>query len=790
MSDPRDQLQADLAERYVLERELGRGGMATVYLAQDLKHDRRVALKVLHPELAATLGPERFLREIRTTARLDHPHILAVHDSGETHGQLWYTMPYVEGESLRDRLRREVQLPVEEAVRLTREVADALDYAHRHGLVHRDVKPENILLSDGHARVADFGVARALEAAGSSQLTETGMAVGTPAYMSPEQASGGQVDGRSDIYALGCVLYEMLAGEPPFTGPTPQAIFAKRVLERVPHVRTIRESVPEPLEQAISRALAKAAPDRYASAGEFAQALARGLSDGASGRRWSARSLLPYGVGLLLAFIALVALVLTRGTLFGRGARAEASRKTGAERAAAGKSVAVLPLVNVGGDPKQEYFADGMTDELTSALGKLPGLRVAARSSAFTFKGKTADAREVGEKLRVATLLEGSVRRAGPRLRVTAQLVNTSDGLAMWSETYERELKDVFQVQEEIAKAIAGALRLTLGGEPKARPVGAEPRRLEAHDFYLKGRFHYNEYTEPDLRRSLALYQQALARDSAYAPAWAGMADAWSALADDYLAPREAYPKARAAARRAIALDSTLAEAHASLGLVLHQYDWDFATAEREYRRAIALNPNAAYAYHYYGYALISTPERLDSGLAVLRRALALDPLSAWTTSDLCWVLQLMGRYSEAIEQCRQALELDPQAWPAVYEMGKVLLLTGKPAEALRTLRRIEDAPPLLRAAAARALVALGRREEARRGLRELEQEAAERYVRPEEIAAVYVALGEPDAAFTWLETAYRERSVGIWTLKVERHWDPIRSDPRFAALVKKAGLP
>ena len=240
-----------MADRYVIERELGRGGMATVYLAHDLKHDRRVALKVLHPELAATLGPERFLREIRTTARLDHPHILPVHDSGETHGQLWYTMPYVEGESLRDRLRREVQLPVEEAVRLTREVADALDYAHRHGLVHRDVKPENILLSDGHARVADFGVARALDAAGGSQLTETGMSVGTPAYMSPEQASAGQMDGRSDIYALGCVLYEMLAGEPPFTGLTPQAILAKRVLEPVPHVRTLREGVPEPLEQAI-----------------------------------------------------------------------------------------------------------------------------------------------------------------------------------------------------------------------------------------------------------------------------------------------------------------------------------------------------------------------------------------------------------------------------------------------------------------------------------------------------------------------------------------------------------
>jgi len=788
-----------LADRYVIERELGRGGMATVYLAHDLKHDRRVALKVLHPELAATLGPERFLREIRTTARLDHPHILAVHDSGETHGQLWYTMPYVEGESLRDRLRREVQLPVEEAVRLTREVADALDYAHRHGLVHRDVKPENILLSDGHARVADFGVARALDAAGGSQLTETGMSVGTPAYMSPEQASAGQMDGRSDIYALGCVLYEMLAGEPPFTGPTPQAILAKRVLEPVPHVRTLREGVPEPLEQAISRALARAPADRFATAAEFARALARGPSEGASDRPWSARRLLPYTLGLLFASVALVALVLTRGTLFGRGARPAASslsdssrpaREAGPERVAAGKSVAVLPLVNVGNDPEQEYFADGMTDELTSALGKIPGLRVAARSSAFTFKGKTADAREVGEKLRVATVLEGSIRRAGPRLRVAAQLVNTSDGLALWSETYERELKDVFDVQDDIARAILRALQVRLGADDTAHLAGPRTESLEAHDLYLRGRFYYIKYTEPDLRRSLTLYQQALARDSTYAPAWAGMADAWSALADDYLAPSEAYPKAKGAARRAVALDSTLADAHAALGLVLHQYDWDFAAAEHEYQRAIALNPNAAAAYHYYGYVLLSTPARLDSALAVLRRAQSLDPLSAYTLHDLGWVLQLMGRYGEAIQEGRQALDLDPHAWLPLDLLGRTLLLTGRPEEALRTLRPAEDPPPHVRAATARALVALGQREEAGRVLRELEQEAARRYVRPEAIAEVYVAFGEVDAAFRWLEAAYRARSTGVLQLKVERHWDPIRSDPRFAALVTKVGIP
>jgi TolB-like protein/Flp pilus assembly protein TadD len=445
--------------------------------------------------------------------------------------------------------------------------------------------------------------------------------------------------------------------------------------------------------------------------------------------------------------------------------------------------------VNVGGDPAEEYFSDGMTDELTSALGKVPGLRVAARSSAFTFKGKTADAREVGEKLRVATVLEGSVRRAGPRLRVTTQLVNAADGLSLWSETYERELKDVFDVQDDIARSIVQALQLRLGGDT-ARLAGPRTESLEAHDLYLRGRFYYIKYTEPDLRRSLALFQQALARDSAYAPAWAGIADAWSALADDYLPPRAAYPKAKVAARRAIALDSTLADAHASLGLVLHQYDWNFVAAEREYMRAIALNPNAAAAYHYYGYVLLSTPGRLDSALAVLRRAQSLDRLSAYTLQDLGWVLQLMSRYGEAIEQCRKALQLDPHAWIVLDRMGRALLLAGRPEEALRTLRRVEDPPPHVRAATARALIALGRREEARRVLHELEQEAARRYARPESIAEVYVALGEPDAAFRWLETAYRARSTGMLQLEVEQHWDPIRSDPRFAALVKKVGIP
>ena len=399
LTDTLDRLRAALRDRYVIERELGRGGMATVYLAHDLKHDRRVALKVLHPELGAMLGPERFLREIRTTARLQHPHILTVHDSGEAAGQLWYTMPFIRGESLRDRLRREAQLAVEVAVDLARQIALALDYAHREGVIHRELKPENILLSDQQALVADFGVAKALAAGHEGPLTETGMSVGTPAYMSPEQASAGQVDGRSDVYALGCVLYEMLAGEPPFTGLTPQAVLAKRLLEPVPHVRTLRESVPEPLEQAISRALAKAPADRFATAGEFAQALAQAhpapaTTTSPAAPQRAIRSRVPVGRLTTLALVVLVSVGVLLAWLRSR-----------AEPETAGPTrLAVLPFENLG-DSADAYFADGVANDLRTKLSQVRGLAVIARGSSNEYKRTTKTQQQIARELGVNYLL-------------------------------------------------------------------------------------------------------------------------------------------------------------------------------------------------------------------------------------------------------------------------------------------------------------------------------------------------------------------------------------------------
>ena len=513
-----ERLAAGLAGRYQIERELGQGGMALVFLAEDLRHERKVAIKVLRPEVSAEMGADRFLREIRIAAGLTHPHILPVYDSGEAGDFLYYVMPNMEGGSLRERLEREKQLPLEEALRITREVASALDYAHRQRVVHRDIKPENILFQEGNALVADFGIGKALSASGPK--TQTGMAVGTPAYMSPEQATGeSEVDGRSDIYSLGCVLYEMLSGELPFTGPTAQAIITKRFISPVPHVKAMRD-VPEGIDEAVTRSLAKVSVDRFTTAAQFAEALRP----------------------------------------------AEAAYRTPPDQKGARpqQSVAVLPLTNMSADPENEYFSDGMTEEIIGALSKVPGLQVASRTSCFAFKGKEVEIGSVGEKLGVGSVLTGSVRKIGNRIRITAQLVNVDTGHSLWSETYDRQLEDVFAIQDEISRAIAEALKLRLGGT--GDQLVAPTKNLEAYNLYLKGRFFFFRFTESGLRKSLELFQHVLLQEPGYARAYSGIADCWCELADDWVAPDEAYSKAKTAATTALRLEPDLVEAMTSPG--------------------------------------------------------------------------------------------------------------------------------------------------------------------------------------------------------------------------------
>jgi serine/threonine-protein kinase len=669
-----------LADRYRIERELGRGGMATVYLAQDLKHERPVALKVLHPELAATLGPERFLREVRTTARLQHPHILPVLDSGEAAGQLWYTMPYVRGESLRDRLRREAQLPLHDAMELARQTALALDYAHREGVIHRDFKPENILLSEGQALVADFGVAKALAAGSESRLTETGMAVGTPAYMSPEQAGGGPVDGRSDIYALGCVLYEMLTGEPPFTGPTPQAILAKRVLEPVPHVRTLRESVPEPLEQAVTRALAKAPADRFANAAEFAQALQPTAAVTAAtpaaraGRRMPVPAM-ALAVGLLIGLGVLFAWRRSHG---------------GVEETGGVKVLAVLPFENLG-DSTDAYFADGVTDAIRGKLTSLPGLEVIASNSSGQYRRTSKSPQQIARELGVDYLLVGKVRwekrvDSTSRVQVSPELIQGSSAAAKWQEPFEAPLTDVFQVQADVAARVAEALGLALGASQRERLAERPTENLAAYDAFLKG----EEAISGDLaaqRRAVDYYERAVALDSTFALAWAQLSRARGQMY--WVAPTAAGAAAmRRAAERALALAPKLPEGYFALAFYYYSVQHDVTRALEQSTRAWQLRPKDAQ------FLVVVAQNELDlghteEGLKHLREVQMLDPRSVETATRAVHALVGLRRYREALEAAERGLALAPADIPLIHAVVEAHLAQGDLAGGQAVLRAV-----------------------------------------------------------------------------------------------------
>ncbi|MEP7064554.1 MAG: protein kinase [Gemmatimonadota bacterium] len=803
-ADLRERLQASLGTAYSIQRELGGGGMSRVFVAEETALGRSVVVKVLAPELAAGVNVERFRREILLAARLQHPHIVPLLTAGETSDGLpYFTMPFVEGQALRGAMEKRGALSVAEAIRVLRDIAEALGYAHAHGVVHRDLKPENVLLSGGSAVVTDFGVAKALSAAteeGSGTFTSAGVALGTPAYMAPEQAAADPaVDHRADLYSLGVVAYELLTGQAPFSGRTPQQTLAAQVLETPEPITLRKAGLPPTLATLVMRLLAKHPPDRPQSAEEVLREL-DAVTSGAipasqpppptKRPRWVAPAV---GVGLLLAVMG--GAVYVSRTRLSRHAQPASPVPSSSLPVVAGaaatdhgvQSVAVLPFVNIGARTQEEYFSDGMTDELTGALGKVPGLRVASRTSSFAFKGKSENVSAIGHALNVRSVLEGSIRRDGRRLRVRAQLTDVADGLALWSETYERDEQDVFQVQEDIARAIVSALRVTLtgvhltGGE---RLVNTGTSDVVAHDLYLQARFFALKFTEPALRRAIELYREALSRDPNYAPAWAGIADAWSNLGDDFVAPRDAYPNARAAAARAVALDSTQAEAHAALGAVLYN-TWDATGGGRELGRALALNPNIASTWGIYSEVLLFRG-KLDSAVAANRRAIALDPLDPYQRVALAWTLISANRIDEAVTKAREALALDPHYGLAYVRIGYAQLIAGHPAAALEAYRQVEGFAPRSQAGMAVALARLGRRNEARRVLANMERDAARHYVSGEGIAWAYIALGETDRGMLWLERAVRDRNANLLRLATDPRWEPVRGDPRFVALVQK----
>jgi serine/threonine-protein kinase len=778
MRDLVSRLSAALGDRYEIERELGRGGAATVFAVRDVRHGRTVALKVM--DVGEAGGGERFQREIAIISSLRHPHIVPLFDSGQVGDLCYYVMPLMEGRTLRDRLREASALPVDEALRIAAEVADALEYAHRQGVIHRDVKPENILLDGAHATVADFGIARpssSPDGEGPDRLTVTGVVVGTPAYMSPEQVSGAlNTDQRSDEYALGCVVYEMLSGRPPFSDRAGRPVIVQHLTDPAPALTVGGRAV----RAAVARALAKDPTERFPSVGAFAAALAGETETGLSrARRIGSRA--AWAAGLAIVALTLGALVLPR-ILSRRGAVVAAPEIV---------SVAILPLANLGANPENAYFSDGVLEDVLVALNRVPRLSVSPRTSSFRFTGASLSLRAIAESLSVANVVEGSVRREGSTLRITLRLVHvprTGADSTIWSDEYTRRMENVLSLQTELAGTIASHLLSTLLPTDRAALAVRSASSPEAYDRYLKGRYHWYRRDTQSLLQAIKFYREALAIDSGYALAWAGLADAYSLLsASGGMRPVDSRPLATAAADRALALDSRLAEAHVSMGIVHTFFDWDWTAAKREFARALAIDSTSSHAQLFATWPLVASGE-LEAALASIRRAQRLDPLALVINTRAATVLEFMHRYPEAEVAARRTLEIDPQFANAQLELARVLAVESRTAEALSALpppERMRGIGSVESGIPGFVLALAGRTSEARREIAMLEGRSGA----DDAVAAIYAALGDKDSAMLWLERSARARDFTSIFLNVNPMFDSLHGDPRFQRLVSRIGL-
>jgi serine/threonine-protein kinase len=776
--------------------------MSRVFVARENALGRSVVIKVLPEEMAGQISMDRFRREIALAAQLQHPHIVPLLAAGEVNGLPYFTMPFVRGESLRARLVKHGEMPVNDAVRVLREVASALASAHDEGVVHRDIKPDNVLLSGDAAMVTDFGVAKALTAStagGVSSLTSLGVALGTPAYMAPEQASADpHADARVDIYAWGVLGYELLTGATPFGGRPPQMMLAAHVTEAPDSIAKRRPNIPAPLASLIMRCLEKRASDRPQRAQELVQALdslitpsggmqsttavpATAVSATPAQTRTKARSLSLAVVGIA-ASIAIMASIFT----IVRN-RATKNAGVGGADGAGTRSVAVLPFANVGGDTANEYFADGLTEDLAAALMHTGKLRVAARSSSFAFKGKNPVPSDVGKQLNVGTMVEGSVQRAAGRVKVRASLINASDGLTLWSDTYERDSKDVFAVQSELSQAIAAALRVTLTGEQAARVIGTA--NAAAHDLVLRGRYQNDVFTEASIRQAIQLFNQAIALDSNYAEAWAGVAASWGRLGDDFLPPRAIIPHARQALTRALTLDSTSSAALTQLGTFLLWYDRDYAGAARALERALQIDSAETEGAVTYS-ELLTVTGHPDSAAIVLRRAIRLDPLSAILARLATNMFLRSGLTDEARRSCDRAIEL----YQARFANCRVYIANaeGRASTLVDSLRAAVRDSSNARLMLARVEGFAGQSAEARRDVEAViaSARAKGQYLRENEVAGVYALIGDNNQAMQWLDRAWESNASGMLYVPRDRKYRSLSGDPRFRAFVKKLGLP
>jgi serine/threonine-protein kinase len=792
MDAHRSLVGSTFVERYQIHQAVGSGGAAVVYRARDLKHDRDVAVKVLHDELSRSIGADRFAQEIGIAAKLTHPNILPLYDSGESDGIYYYVTPFIEGESLRDRIDRERQLPLRDAVAIARAVAAALDCAHARGIVHRDIKPENILIASGQPLVSDFGIARVLqsETAGQSRLTSLGVAIGTPAYMSPEQALGERdLDARSDLYSLGCVLYEMVTGRLPFEGGSAQAILAQRLTTEVPDPCEFRPTMPESLDGLLRALLARLPADRLQTAAAAGEALAAAEVECAvlSGRsatlprpgvRWPRRRAARRRLvaGLTGAAVVAGALWLGRDTI-GLGVSPAAD--------AMFKRLAVLPLANLSGDVKQEFFADGLTDALITELAQLPGIMVISRNSVMQYKDIRKPIQEIARELNVDALVEASWSAEGERVRIMAKLVRGRDEQSVWAASYDGRMGDLLELQQQVGSAVAREIGARFGPRTASRrAVKPESQVASLKGLALAGQWRLEE--------AIGSLTRAVEIDPGNARAYAALARAYYFRAFfGEVAPLEAFSQMRRAASAALAQDDQLAEAHGMMALVNTHFDYDWTAAEQRFGQALRLSPSNAQVHHDYAHYLLAMGRGPESVVAS-RHAVELDPANPMLISCLGWHSLFDRQFDRSLQRAEEAQELMPSYWAQVIR-GWAYFGQRRPAEAVEAMREAVELSANLafaQAALAQTLARTGSQREARAILAELLERAKRGYISAYDIAVIYAGLEEKDQAFEWLAKALAERSIFVVHLNWDARLDPLRSDPRFGELVERLGLP
>jgi serine/threonine protein kinase/Tfp pilus assembly protein PilF len=745
---------------YRVLKLVGSGGMGTVYQAEDTRLGRQVALKFLPADLARDQHAlDRFQREARAASALNHPHICTIHDIDEADGEPFIAMELLEGQTLKERLQGR-PLPAPEVVELALQLADALEAAHAKGIIHRDIKPANVFVTArGTAKLLDFGLAKVASdarAAGEAPtvarewMTGMGVALGTVGYMSPEQVRGEGLDARTDLFSLGVVLYEMTTGRAPFQGATSGAVLGEILYKAPAAPLQMNPELPAELDRIVNKLLEKDRAIRYQSAADLDVDLQR-----LKRQRESGRAAAP-GV-------------------------AEPSRIP---------SLAVLPFANLSADKENEYFSDGLAEDIIDALTQVVGLRVMARTSAFAFRGRDLDVREIGTRLNVEHVLEGSVRRSGNRIRVTAQLVMASDGYHLWSQRFDREMTDVFAIQDEISQVIVEKLRVRLAAD---RPlVKRHTENVEAYNLYLKGRYQLFRLTPEGLAKSKEYYEQALALDPNYALAWHGLAAFYNVLGlSGQMPPKAANAQADQATRKALQLDDLLAEAHAMMG-ALRAGEFDWKGAELEFSRALELDPKSEDVLRWYDHYYLGPMKRVDEAITAFLRAVEIDPLSPFLQSGLGYNYCLKREWNRAIEQCRNAIELDPQCWAHML-LGSCYYHMGKHDDAIRAMET--QAHVLGRCSFALgnlgwAYASTGRTGEALKLLEELRTRAQKQYTPSWSFAVIYSGLGEMDNAFDWFEKAVDEREPLMLHIHVHPNYDPLHTHPRYHALLRKMNLP